>query len=243
MAHNSKRSQIRALWVAGAVLAAGASFQASAQTASQPFAKATEDGKHLVVTDEQAALGTVYHALTDKDRQIFFESDAPLEDIKGQSNRVIGFVVAGTDGSLLTGEWHLPVDSIRTGIELRDHHVASKDWLDAKAHPNIVFQLDHTEDVVLKKETEAYRTYSVTLVGEFTIHGVTRPITIENASLTYLNASERTRKIADGDLLAIRAKYSVHLSDYDISHPVLGKKVADEIKINTVLYMTDSAAD
>ena len=243
MARKSNPPKARTLWAAGALIVAGAAFQASALVAGPPFAKATEDGKHLIVPAEQASLGTVYHALTGKDRQIFFESDAPLEDIKGQSNRVIGYAVAGTDGSLVAGEWHLPVESIRTGIELRDEHLAGKDWLDAKAHPNIIFQLDHTEDVVLKKETEAYRTYSVTLVGEFTIHGVTRPITIHNASVTYLNASERTRTIADGDLLAIRAKYSVHLSDYDVSHPVLGKKVADEIKINTVLYLTDSAAD
>lgn len=212
---------------------------ANAGLGEPPFAETSADGKHLVIPSEHADQGTVYHTLTQRDRQIYFESNAPLENIKGQSNRVIGYAVAGDDGALAIGEWHLPVESIRTGIDLRDEHLAGGDWLDAKKHPNIVFQLEETRDLKLTKEATGFKTYTATLVGEFTIHGVTQPVTIEDASISYMTESDRTQKIAPGDLMAIRAKYEVKLSDFGVTNSVIGDKVANNIKIDTVLYFSN----
>ena len=206
--------------------------------AAPPFAETGPDGRTLEVPD---AAGTVYHALPGRDRQIYFESDAPLEDIKGQSNQVIGFAVAGpasNPADLRAGEWHLPVRSIRTGIELRDEHLAGGDWLDAASHPNIVFQLDEVRDPTLRRSGDGYRTYEATLVGEMTIHGETNAITIPGATLTFLDASDRTAAVAEGDLLRVRAEYSVTLSDYGVSHPVIGDKVANTIAVTTTLFLS-----
>jgi polyisoprenoid-binding protein YceI len=206
-----------------------------------PFAGVNTEGTGLVVPESSAGLGRVYHAITGRDRQIYFESDAPLEDIKGQSNRVIGFAVASSGGGLAAGEWHLPIESIRTGIELRDEHLAGKDWLDGGSHPSIVFQLQGTEDVTLKTEKPGFRTYAATLVGEFSIKGVSQAVRIPNATLTFLDESASTRAVAPGDLLAVRAKYSVTLSEFGVSHPVVGDKVADTIEIDTALYLAAAA--
>jgi len=107
--------------------ALAATLAVAAQSAI-PVAPATPDGKTLVVPGDHQAKGTVYCAITDKDRQIYFESNAPVEDIKGQSNDVIGYAVLSPNrpGTIVTGEWHLPVESMKMGIELRDEHLAGK---------------------------------------------------------------------------------------------------------------------
>jgi len=91
-----------------------------------PVADATRDGKTLVAPEDHRAKGTVYYAIIDKDRQIYFESDAALENIKGQSNDVIGYAVLSPNrpGTIVTGDWRLPVASMKTGIELPFHAAA-----------------------------------------------------------------------------------------------------------------------
>jgi len=214
---------------------------AAAAIAGPPFAKHAESGKSLVVPQEHARLGAVYHALPGRSPQIHVESDAPLEKIKGQSNQVVGYAVAGPTGNearLQAGEWHLPVASIRTGIELRDEHLQSGMWLDAENHPNIVFQLQRVRDVRQTRSGSGFRSYTATLEGEMTMHGVTRKKTIPGATLTFLDAGPRSESIAKGNLLAIRAKYTISLRDYDVSHKTIGNKVSEEVEIDTKLYLS-----
>lgn len=206
-----------------------------------PFAQPNKSGKSLIVPVERASEGRVYHAVTGRDRQIYFESDAPLEDITGQSNKVIGFAISGPDSdpaALRGGEWHLPVASLRTGIDLRDEHLRGKDWLDAAGHPNIVFQLERVDDIQRVKQTSAFSKYSATFVGDMTIHGVTRQVSLPDAVVILMPESDRTRKTALGDLMAIRVEHDVTLSDYGVSHPVIGDKVANNVRIKTQLYLS-----
>jgi len=224
----------------GMLAAAGMGLASALAAAAPPFAEHNQNGQMLIPHEAHKGKGTMYYALPGRERQIFFESDAPLEKIKGRSNRVIGYAVAPTDGGavLAGGEWHLPPDSLKTGIKLRDEHLAGKDWLDAESYPHIVFQLTEVRDAELVKQTDDFRTYSVTLVGDMTIHGVTKQMVISDSRVTFLKANERTAKFAEGDLLAIRTKYSVKLSDFGVSHPVIGEKVAEEVVIDTSLYLS-----
>lgn len=224
----------------GAMLA-GVAMAGTPSVGGPPFAEKARSGKSLVVRSEHKNKGTLYYALTGKDPQIFFKSDAPLENIRGQSNRVIGYIVAGgsdAPAKLVGGEWHLPVDSMRTGIKERDGHMASSSWLDAESFPDIVFQLKSVKDVSLDKETEAFATYSATLVGEMTVHGQSRPVTLQDARITFMPESEATRGVAIGDLMAIRVKYSIKLSEYGVKNDIIGGKVAEVIEIDTALYMS-----
>lgn len=205
-----------------------------------PVAPATQDGKTLVVPDNHKTKGTVYYAITDKDRQIYFESNAPLEDIKGQSNDVIGYAVLSKDhpGTVVAGEWHLPVKSMKTGIELRDEHLAGKDWLDAESHPDIVVQVREFKKVTETKRSAAFTTYTGTVVADLTLHGVTRAIEIPGSTVTLMPESDATRKVAKGELMAIRSSFSVTLADHEISHPVIGEKVAKEVEIEVSLFLS-----
>jgi len=69
------------------------------------------------------------------------------------------------------------------------------------------------------------------VLGEFTVHGVTKKVESE-VTLVYLEENEMTKMKMPGDLLGVRAKINIHLSDYGVQHMAPGKKVSDEIEIN-----------
>jgi polyisoprenoid-binding protein YceI len=70
--------------------------------------------------------------------QAMFFSSTPLEDVTGLSNDVSGSVTFDvSDVSTLKGSISISTASLRTGIELRDGHLQSKNWLDAESYPEI----------------------------------------------------------------------------------------------------------
>lgn len=236
---------MKTLSLATALSLVGLLALAAGQPPELAPAQKSKDGNTLLIPVAEQAKGAAYYALTDRDRQIYFESNAPLENIKGQSNKVIGYAVMSTrePGSLVAGEWHLPVASMKTGIELRDEHLASKDWLNAASNPDVIFRIKETKDITVVKATDAFTSYSATLVGDLLLHGVTRTITIPNSTITLMSASEATRSVAKGDLVALRSKFTITLADYGVSHPVIGKKVASEVALDVSLYLSTVPPD
>jgi polyisoprenoid-binding protein YceI len=183
----------------------------------------------------------LYHTLTGREAQVIFTSDAPLEQIVGKSNAVVGFAASGPKDSpakLAAATWILPVTSIATGIPLRDEHLAGKDWLDAAKFPEIKFVLTRVEDIRELKGGEGYTTSSATLVGNMTIHGVTREVHVPDARFSFLKESAKTKGIAAGDLLFLKCEYAVKLSDYGIVNGDVPKKVADEVKLTQTLRLS-----
>jgi len=193
------------------------------------------------VPDEIASAGEVYHALHDREAQVVFSSETPFENIVGKSNSVVGYVVAGPrehPADLAGAHWILPVESLATGIPLRDHHIAGGDWLDAEDYPTIEFVLDRVEEVELVKRGDGFSTWAVTLVGTMNMHGKSREMRVPETRLSFLKGSEKTASIAPGDLVFMKSTYSVKLSDYGISNADVPDKVADQIKLNQTLRMT-----
>lgn len=205
------------------------------------------------VPAEHAAMGKVYRVHPVKDAQVTFTSDAALEHIKGISNRVSGYAVAPTPGSggsssgadkpegaLLVGTFELPVASMDTGIPMRNEHLRGDRWLGAGTHPSITFVIKGSESVTLAKEESWFRTYDATLVGDMTVKGVTREMKIP-ARLTFMPESDRTKARAPGDLLAIRAQYSIKLSDFGVAvgdQAIESGMVSNELGLDTFLLLT-----
>ena len=190
---------------------------------------------------ELAAKGTVYHTISGRQAQVTFTSDAPLQNIVGKSNSVVGYAVAGpvdAPASLAGGRWILPISSLATGIPLRDEHLAGDHWLDAARHPNIEFTLEKTEAVEQVKSGADFSTWTATLVGTMEMHGVKKPLRIEKAKISFLKASERTATIAPGDLVFIQCGYEVKLSDFGIRNDDVPGKVSDTIRLDQMLRLS-----
>jgi len=159
--------------------------------------------------------------------QATFFSTTPFEDFTGLTNDIkgsVGFNVA--DISTLKGSFVVTVESMKTGIDLRDHDMKSEEWLDAEEYPEITFVIKKVSNmgIIEKNKLQA----SVT--GNFSVHGVTKEVVAE-ATMTYLDESEKTKAVAPGDLLGVEAKFTITLSDYDVDNLVLGQKVSDKIDV------------
>ena len=161
--------------------------------------------------------------------QATFYSETPLEDITGMSSDVWGSVSFDSEDieNTLEGEISISTASLKTGIELRDKHIRSEDWLDAEKFPTISFKIVNIKNVEKIKGNKI----KALVTGEFTVRGVTKEGNAE-VTLVYLEESEMTKMKMPGDLLSIRAKFNIKLSDYGVQHMALGKKVSDEIEIN-----------
>ena len=164
--------------------------------------------------------------------QATFFSTTPLEDVTGLSNDVKGKVTFNvSDIKTLKGSISIGTGSLKTGIDLRDEHLRSKNWLDAENYPEITFTIKKVSDVKIVADNKL----EAKVTGDFSLHGVTKEV-VADVTMTYLDESEQTQQRAPGDLLGVQAKFNIVLSDYDVENMIVGQKVSDniEIKVNVV---------
>ncbi|HEY3875818.1 MAG TPA: YceI family protein, partial [Candidatus Kapabacteria bacterium] len=160
--------------------------------------------------------------------QFVWLSDAPLESIKGSSEGVTGTLTMDPSNLLsIRGTISTQVATMKTGNDTRDHHLKSADWLDAYHDPTISFTITSVSSVQVSGTTAMG-----TAVGNFTMHGVTKQLSIP-FKLTYIPASPKTAARAPGDLVMISSEFNVSLRDYNISgeHDTMGSKVGETIKV------------
>jgi polyisoprenoid-binding protein YceI len=79
-------------------------------------------------------------------------------------------VESDDNGALTRLDATIRADSLETGVEQRDAHLRSPDFLDAATHPELTF-------ASTKIERTGEATYRVT--GDLTIRGVSRPVTFD----------------------------------------------------------------
>jgi polyisoprenoid-binding protein YceI len=163
--------------------------------------------------------------------QAKFFSTTPLEDVTGISNEVEGTATFDlSDLRTLKGKITLQTASIKTGIDLRDEHLRSANWMNAKAYPEISFVIKSVSDVQQLEPNKL----QASVTGDFTAHGVTKEV-VADAILTYLDESEETKKRAPGDLLGVETKFVINLSEFNISNVALGVRVAETVEVSATL--------
>lgn len=208
----------------------------------------TESGLTLEVPADQTGAGTVFYVVPGQDVQITFTSDAPLERIVGTSDAVVGYAVlapveGGSAGAALVhGAFRLPAASFDTSIPERDAHLRSENWLNAAKFPDITFALTGAKDIKLvsRDDDKGFLTFEGTLVGDMTVHGVTKEVSIP-ARYTYMRKGPATKVRAEGNLLAIRCRFPVRLADYGVNGfpQILGSRLAEEVQVDEFLVLTD----
>lgn len=188
----------------------------------------------LVVGSAGSAFATTFALSPGGLSQAIFNSDAPLESITGTSNAVSGQVHVDLDNpSDASATISIDAASFRTGIDDRDEHLRSANWIDAASFPEIRFEV--TSVTVAEGTTLAPATpVQGEVTGELTFHGVTHTVTAQ-AEVGYYVIDEQTRMAGQmtglvDNALRIVAEIEFNLSDYGVSiPPVLDLKVADTI--------------
>lgn len=164
--------------------------------------------------------------------QASFFSSTALEDVQGLTKEISGTISFDVnDFSTVKGEVSFPVLSLNTGIKKMVKDLRSDSWLDAEKYPVISFKVKKA--VNIKKISGSK--IEADVIGDFFLHGVTKEDTAR-ATITYLDESPVTQQRMPGDLLGVQAEFYIKLSDYNIRHMLLGKRVAEriDIKVNLV---------
>jgi len=144
--------------------------------------------------------------VTDKGK-IEFISKASLETFTGTSNALNGLV----DLEKRTIDFYIDLNTLRTGIALRDEHMRET-YLETKKYPFAEFTGTLSGYNPARKDTQ-----NVVVVGDFTIHGVKKARTIPG------------RLFVAANHIYVEARWDVKLSDHNIAIPkVLFLKLADQ---------------
>jgi polyisoprenoid-binding protein YceI len=160
--------------------------------------------------------------------KVQFVSDAPLEKFTGSSTKLSGEIkLDPAKASDAKGEIKVKMNSFKTGIELRDEHFQSENWLDAKKFPEAKFVITKITGVPALKPGELA---DATVIGKFTLHGVTKDVTA--TAKVRLSPGEGGKP----ETLRIQATFKVKLEDHKVSIPsIVALKVSPEIQVNVDL--------
>jgi len=156
-----------------------------------------------------------------------FKLDAPLEAIQGSANGISGTVSFDPESPGATkGSLKVTTESLHVPNSMMNGHLHGDQWMDAAKFPEITFETKE-----LKNVKPAGDATTADVVGTLTIKGVAKEITAP-VKLTYLKdkLSQRVPNMK-GDLLVIRANFTIKRSDFGINPGAPQDKVSNDIEL------------
>jgi polyisoprenoid-binding protein YceI len=144
-----------------------------------------------------------------------------VANVRGQFNRISGTILFDPENMANSYvEVAINASGIYTGIQKRDDHLRSPDFLDAASHPQITFKSTNVE-------TTRGKGFSVT--GDLFIRGISRPVTLD----VEYNGPEKSPYGETS--MGFTATTNISRSDYGMTWNVLlesgGVMVGNEILI------------
>ena len=156
-----------------------------------------------------------------------FKLDAPLEAINGSASGISGTVTfdPGNPGAT-KGKIIVATASLMLPNPMQKQHMLGDKWLDAAKHPEITFESKEFKNVQTTGDTT-----TADVSGTFTLKGVSKEITVP-VKLTWLK-DKLGQRVPDqkGDLLVIRASFTIKRSDFNIMPGQFEDKVSDTIEL------------
>jgi polyisoprenoid-binding protein YceI len=133
-----------------------------------------------------------------------------LLNVKGKFQAIEGSATVSADGSI-GGSLVLDAASVDTNNKKRDAHLRTADFFETDAYPTITFTVTAARPQGPGK---------VELVGNLTIHGTTRPLTIPaDVKVT-------------GDSVVVSGKSDIDRSDWGLTWAKLGAGLKNRVVIN-----------
>jgi len=160
-----------------------------------------------------------------------FKLDAPLEAINGSASGISGTVTFDPENpGAAKGKIIVATASLMLPNPMQKQHMLSDKWLDAAKFPEISF-----ESKEFKNVRTAGDTTTADVTGTFTLKGVSKEIAVP-VKLTLLKdkLGERVPN-QKGDLLVIRANFTIKRGDFNIMPGQFEDKVSDTIEITLSL--------
>jgi polyisoprenoid-binding protein YceI len=133
--------------------------------------------------------------------------------VHGQFNRINGMIdFDPVDLSATAAEIEIDAAVIYTGVDARDRHLRSDDFLDVERHPAITFRSTRAECA----GSNLFKLY-----GDLTIRGVTRPVLLHGASFGPNGYADETGSYT---VMGFEAGVTLNREDFGITwNNVFGK--------------------
>jgi polyisoprenoid-binding protein YceI len=156
-----------------------------------------------------------------------FKLDAPLESISGSASGISGTVTFDPENTGATrGKIIVATGSLMLPNPMQKQHMLSDKWLDAAKYPEITFAAKEFKNVRTAGDTTA-----ADVTGTFTLKGVSKELTVP-VKLTWLKDKLGDRvPNQKGDLLVIRANFTIKRSDFNIMPGQFEDKVSETIEL------------
>ncbi len=161
---------------------------------------------------------TTYHlGVSPQNTNVTFESETDFETILGSTREIRGTAVVDIEGGIARTTLEVPVESLRTGIDLRDKHLRSPMWLDSKKYPTISFA-----STAARKIDKTHWEIS----GTFSMHGESRELSTIVEVRPIPAAVAKKAGLGKGDWIRITVPFEVKLSEFGV---VIPKKPAQRV--------------
>lgn len=180
-------------------------------------------------------LGRTYTITDDGKNYATFESAATLETIKGTTTKVSGTINADpADVPAASAIITVDLGALDTGIAMRNEHLRGEKFLDTEKFPNATFK---TVSVAGAKSIAPNQPAELQLTGDFTLHGVTKRITVP-ARVVVIPESELTKgSRGPGDWIHGSVNFAIKLTDYGITVPEkLVMKVSNDVNVKVDFF-------
>lgn len=156
-----------------------------------------------------------------------------ITTVKGRFTDVQGTVVLDElNPAASTADITVNVASVDTREPQRDAHLRSADFFDAEKFPTLTFRSRTVEDVT----DDGFK-----LVGDLTIHGVTREVTLD------VTAEGRTKDPWGGDRAGYSATTRIKRSHFGLTWNQLletgGVTVSDDVKITLDVQLVQKSLE
>ena len=147
---------------------------------------------------------------------------SPLHRVRGRFHGVRGWVVSTADG---LGNAHAEIEvdagSIDTRFRMRDWHLRTGQFLNAKRFPTVTFISTHADEL-------GRNMFRVT--GDLTIRGITRHVAID---ATIVRRDDKSAHIT--------AETTVNVRDFSIGPKVMGLVVGNTVTVQITLTLRNRA--
>ena len=219
--------KVQKTWQVEVTLTAGSNKPANFSEPPPPPSSSTSVGEYNLPAVKLDGNGVRYvFGQRPQGTNISIESKTDLETVITQTNQIGGEALIDTPNKTGKVKLVVPVASLRTGIDMRDQHLRSANWLDAGKHPLITFESTSAKPA-------GYLKWEV--AGNFTMHGVTKPLTAVVEMRIVGPEMLKAAGFADDDTLTgvhFRTTFTLKLADYGISIPqVAAGKVNESITV------------
>jgi polyisoprenoid-binding protein YceI len=181
-----------------------------------------------------AAEESTYHfGISPQNTNVTFESETDFETILGSTRDIRGTSVVDFDGGTAQTTIEIPVESLRTGIDLRDEHLRSGMWLDAKKYPTISFV-----STGARKVDDTHWEVN----GTFSMHGESHELSTTVEVRPIPGSVAKQAGLGKGDWIRITAPFEVKLSDFGVTIPKKpAQRVNDTWKVKIQAFASTSA--